>query len=75
MPSSTRRKKAEFFAVPQTRSFRPKETWSFNSNEPLDSSFSIAAFVELALTAWRSTNSAGRKALREHLKEMVAKSA
>ena len=28
-----------------------------------------AAFLELALAAWRSTNSAGRKALREHLKE------
>jgi hypothetical protein len=34
-----------------------------------------AAFVELALSAWRSTNSAGRKALREHLKHVVAKSA
>lgn len=32
-------------------------------------------FVELALSAWRSTNSAGRKALREHLKDVVAKSA
>ena len=32
------------------------------------------AFLELALTAWRSTNSAGRKALREHLKDVVAKS-
>ena len=27
-----------------------------------------AAFIELALAAWRATNSAGRKALREHLK-------
>jgi hypothetical protein len=26
------------------------------------------AFLDLALKAWRSTNSAGRKALREHLK-------
>ena len=32
-----------------------------------------AAFLELALTAWRSTNSAGRKALREHLKSIVVK--
>ena len=32
------------------------------------------AFLELALSAWRSTNNAGRKALREHLKEAVAKS-
>lgn len=31
-----------------------------------------AAFVELALAAWRATNSAGRKALREHLKAIVA---
>ncbi len=30
------------------------------------------AFVELALAAWRSTNSAGRKALREQLKGIVA---
>ncbi len=30
------------------------------------------AFIELALAAWRSTNSAGRKALREHLKTIVA---
>jgi len=32
------------------------------------------AFLELALSAWRATNNAGRKALREHLKEAVAKS-
>lgn len=30
------------------------------------------AFLELALAAWRSTNSAGRKALREQLKDIVA---
>lgn len=30
------------------------------------------AFLELALTAWRSTNSAGRKSLREQLKAIVA---
>jgi hypothetical protein len=29
------------------------------------------AFLELALAAWRSTNSVGRKALREQLKAMV----
>jgi len=34
-----------------------------------------AAFVELALTAWRSTNGAGRKALREHLKTIIADAA
>lgn len=30
-----------------------------------------AAFLELALAAWRATNSAGRKALREQLKSMA----
>lgn len=30
------------------------------------------AYLELALAAWRSTNSAGRKALREHMKGIVA---
>ncbi len=30
------------------------------------------ALMELALAAWRSTNSAGRKALRSHLESMVA---
>ena len=34
-----------------------------------------AAFLELALTAWRSTNGAGRKALREHLKAIVSREA
>lgn len=29
------------------------------------------AFLELALAAWRATNSAGRKALREHLKARI----
>ena len=31
------------------------------------------AFLELALTAWRSTNSAGRKMLRDHLRSVAAK--
>lgn len=30
-----------------------------------------AAFLELALAAWRATDSTGRKALREHLKRLV----
>jgi len=30
-------------------------------------------FLALALQAWRSTNTAGRKALREHLKSSLAK--
>lgn len=33
---------------------------------------SEAAFLELALAAWRATNSAGRKALREQLKGIAA---
>jgi hypothetical protein len=31
-----------------------------------------AAFLDLALAAWRATNSAGRKALRDHLRTIVA---
>lgn len=31
-------------------------------------------FLSLALQAWRSTNTAGRKALREHLKKLLAQS-
>jgi hypothetical protein len=31
------------------------------------------AFIELALVAWRSTNSAGRKALRERLKAVISR--
>ena len=33
-----------------------------------------SAFLELALAAWRATHSAGRKALREQLKAVAAKS-
>jgi hypothetical protein len=32
------------------------------------------AFMDLALNAWRATNAAGRKALREQLKAIVAQS-
>jgi hypothetical protein len=32
------------------------------------------AFMDLALAAWRATNAAGRKALREQLKAIVAQS-
>jgi hypothetical protein len=35
-------------------------------------SASEAAFLDLALAAWRASNSASRKALREHLKSIVA---
>jgi hypothetical protein len=30
------------------------------------------AFLDLAFKAWRATNSAGRKALREQMKEVAA---
>ena len=49
--------------------------WLDETRKDTAPSAAEAAFVELALSAWRSTNSPGRKALREHLKNMVAKSA
>jgi hypothetical protein len=49
--------------------------WLDETRKGMVPSAAEAAFVELALSAWRSTNSAGRKALREHLKDVVAKSA
>jgi hypothetical protein len=45
-------------------------------DEPRNSAASTPAenaFTTLALAAFRSTNSAGRKALREHLKSILAK--
>lgn len=47
--------------------------WLDETRKDTAPSTAEAAFVELALSAWRSTNSAGRKALREQLKGMVAK--
>lgn len=40
--------------------------------EPVPSA-AETAFLELALAAWRSTNSAGRKALRDHFEAIVRK--
>jgi hypothetical protein len=48
--------------------------WLDEPRKDMAPSAAEAAFAELALAAWRSTNSAGRKALREHLKDMVTKS-
>jgi len=48
--------------------------WLDEARKHTEPSAAEAAFVELALSAWRSTNSQGRKALREQLKDMVAKS-
>jgi hypothetical protein len=49
--------------------------WLDETRKDATPSAAEAAFVELALFAWRSTNSAGRKALREQLKDVAANSA
>lgn len=46
--------------------------WLDEARKEVVPSAAETAFVELALAAWRSTNSAGRKALREQLKGIVA---
>jgi hypothetical protein len=46
--------------------------WLDEARKDVAPSPAEAAFIELALTAWRSTNAAGRKALREHLKAVAA---
>lgn len=48
--------------------------WLDETRKDVAPSVAETAFLELALSAWRSTNNAGRKALREHLKEVAAKS-
>ena len=50
---------------------RPAE-WLDEARKEAVPSTAETAFLELALTAWRSTNSAGRKALREQLKGIVS---
>jgi hypothetical protein len=47
--------------------------WLDEARSPAASTPAESAFTDLALAAFRSTNSAGRKALREHLKSIVAK--
>ena len=46
--------------------------WLDEARKDVVPSVAEAAFLELALAAWRSTNSAGRKGLREHLKSVVS---
>lgn len=46
--------------------------WLDETRRAVAPSAAEAAFLELALAAWRATNRAGRKALREHLKSIVA---
>jgi hypothetical protein len=48
--------------------------WLDESRKDAAPSSAEAAFMELALAAWRATNSAGRKALREQLKALVGNS-
>lgn len=46
--------------------------WLDEARKDVAPSAAETAFLQLALTAWRSTNSAGRKGLREHLKSVVS---
>ena len=45
--------------------------WLDEARAPAVPSAAEAAFVELALAAYRSTNAAGRRGLREHLQTVV----
>ena len=49
--------------------------WLDEAREDSSPTAAEKALMELALAAWRSTNSAGRKALRAHLDSMVRSSA
>jgi hypothetical protein len=46
--------------------------WLDEARKEAGPSAAETAYLELALAAWRSTNSVGRKALREHLKGVIA---
>jgi len=46
--------------------------WLDKAQQVVAPSAAEAAFLELALTAWRATNSVGRKALRAHLKTTLS---
>ncbi len=48
--------------------------WLDESRKPEQPSPAELAFLDLALAAYRTTNAAGRKALREHLTTVVEKS-
>ncbi len=45
--------------------------WLDEAREDTSPTAAEKALMELALAAWRSTNSAGRKALRAHLASMI----
>jgi hypothetical protein len=46
--------------------------WLDEPHEAAASSAAEKAFLDLALQAWRATNSAGRKALHQHVKVVAA---
>jgi hypothetical protein len=46
--------------------------WLDEVRSPVTPSAAELAFVDLAVAAWRATNSAGRRALRDHLGRIVA---
>jgi hypothetical protein len=46
--------------------------WLDEAREDTSPTAAEKALMELALTAWRSTNSAGRKALRAHLEAVIS---
>jgi hypothetical protein len=48
--------------------------WLDETRKDMAPSAAESAFLALSLAAWRATNSAGRKALRAHLKVAVSKS-
>jgi len=47
--------------------------WLDEAREAAAPTSAEAAFLELALATWRQSNSAGRKALREHLKSLLSR--
>lgn len=47
--------------------------WLDEARENTSPTAAEKALMELALAAWRSTNSAGRKALRAHLEAVIAR--
>jgi len=49
--------------------------WLDEARKEVVPSAAETAYLELALAAWRTTNSVGRKALREHLKGVIANAA
>ncbi len=55
----------------EARCAKPTE-WLGELRNPAVQSQAEVAFLELATAAWRATNSIGRRALRDHLKRVLA---